>query len=77
MQKSCSEMLNQFGICQCCKEHGAYRNESVWCDKCFGHEDPCNSDMTKAFRIITHTIQELGDKYQTDDTFWNILLGKI
>ena len=75
-EKVIFKMLNQFGICACCKKHGAYRNESYWCDACGEHERACVNDLTPAYWLITQTIDKLVDSFKADDQFWRILLGR-
>jgi hypothetical protein len=75
MSNALSEMLNQFGICECCKEHGADRNESVYCEKCYDHVKECNDCLDDAFWLIHRIISQFAKKYQNDEEFWNILLG--
>ena len=76
-----SDLLNLFNICQCCKQLGAIRYETVWCEKCDGHTDECdecNKNLDDAYHLINASVMTLIQKYGNDrpPIFWDILNGK-
>lgn len=71
-----SDLLNQFGICECCKQQTATKNESVWCENCYAHFEYCNQKIEDAYAVMELVVNNLISKYKNDPLFWNILLGK-
>jgi len=76
--KSFSDLLNLFGICECCLKPGAQRYESVYCEACLEHGRPCATNIEPAYKLMLGSVERLIERYKNDRPgFWDALDAKL